>query len=79
MDASNSRYHYNSLHGPKEANGRGSSNSRVSRITMEHQQQQHRKQETREGWSLPTVESEMNGDSNTNERGPSVVSSFGLL
>jgi hypothetical protein len=46
---------------------------------MEHQQQQHRKQETREGWSLPTVESEMNGDSNTNERGPSVVSSFGLL
>ncbi len=34
--------------------------------------------ETREGWPLPTVESEVNGDSkSTNERGPSLVGSLG--
>jgi hypothetical protein len=33
----------------------------------------------REGWSLLTVETEVNGDSkSTNERGPSLVSSLGM-
>jgi hypothetical protein len=32
----------------------------------------------REWWPLLTVESEMNGDSNTNERGPSLLGSLGL-
>jgi hypothetical protein len=35
--------------------------------------------ESREGWPLLTVETELNGDSkSTNERGPSLVSSLGL-
>ncbi len=34
--------------------------------------------ETREGWPLPTVETEVNGYSkSTNERGPSLVGSLG--
>jgi hypothetical protein len=36
--------------------------------------------ETREGWPLLTVETEVNGDSkSTNERGPSLAGSLGLL
>jgi hypothetical protein len=36
--------------------------------------------ETKEGWPLLTVETEVNGDSkSTNERGPSLVGSLGLL
>jgi hypothetical protein len=36
--------------------------------------------ETREGWPLLTVETEVNGDSKiTNEKGPSLVGSLGLL
>jgi hypothetical protein len=36
--------------------------------------------ETREEWPLLTLETEMNGDSkSTNERGPSLVGSFGLV
>ncbi len=35
--------------------------------------------ETREGWPLLTVETEVNGDSkSTNERGPSLLDSLGL-
>jgi hypothetical protein len=35
--------------------------------------------ETREGWPLLTVETEVNGDSkSTNERGPFLVASLGL-
>ncbi len=35
--------------------------------------------ETREGWPLLTVETEVNGDSkSTNERGSSLVGSWGL-
>jgi hypothetical protein len=36
--------------------------------------------ETREGWPLPTVETEVNGDAkSTNERGSFLVDSLGLL
>ena len=36
--------------------------------------------ETREGWPLLTVETQVNGDSKrTNERGPSLVGSLALL
>ncbi len=35
--------------------------------------------DTREGWPLPTVETEANGDSKrTNEKGPSLIDSLGL-
>jgi hypothetical protein len=36
--------------------------------------------ETREGWSLLTIETEVNGDSkSTNEKGPSLVGSSGWV
>ncbi len=50
-------------------------------FTCRHRSQQDAlSTETREGWSLLTFETEVNGDSkSTNERGPSLVGSLGLL
>jgi hypothetical protein len=56
-----------------------SSGSKTSNLPLASTASKVNLRETREGWILPTVETEVNWDSkSTNERGPSLVGSLGL-